>query len=105
MWTEAIRALICMLPMMLASGLSKTTYLVTLGQGGFFYSSLFLPKKTSGRFIMGTLILAFGLGLYLIGGTVAPNPWVALVFTFLICLSLKFFNQLAYRRSPSPHIL
>lgn len=82
-----------MLPMMLASGLSKTTYLVTLGQGGFFYSSLFLPKKTSGRFIMGTLILAFGLGLYLIGGTVAPNPWVALVFTFLICLSLSFLTS------------
>ena len=83
MWTEALRALICMLPMFIATGLGKTTFLVTLGQGGFFFSTLFLPKKISGRAVMGSLILALGLGFYLIGGAVAPNPWLALIFTFI----------------------
>ena len=47
MWTEAARALLCMLPMFVATGLGKTSYLVALGQGGFFFSTLFLPKKMS----------------------------------------------------------
>lgn len=93
MWTEAFRALLCMLPMLVASGFSKTTYLVALGQGGFFYSSLFLPKKTMARFVMGALIIVFGLGVYMIGGTVAPNPIQAAVFTFLICLCLSFLSS------------
>ncbi len=92
MWSEALRALLCMLPMIAASGLGKTSYLVALGQGGFFYSSLFLPKKLSARFVMGSLILALGLGFYLIGGNVASNAWVALLFTFLVCLNLSFLS-------------
>lgn len=92
MWTEACRALLCMLPMLIASGLGKTTSLVVLGQGAFFYSSLFLPKKTSARLLMGSLIVALGLGFYLIGGTVAPNPWLAIFFTFLVCLNLSFLS-------------
>lgn len=92
MWTEAVRALVCMLPMFVYSGLGKTTFLVALGQGGFFFSSLFLPKKTSGRAVMGSLILALGLGFYLIGGVVAPNPWLALIFTFMVCLNLSFLS-------------
>lgn len=92
MWTEAIRALLCMMPMFIAAGLGKTTFLVSLGQGGFFFSSLFLPKKTGGRFLMGSLILALGLGFYLMGGTVAPNPWVAVIFTFMVCLNLSFLS-------------
>ena len=92
MWTEALRALLCMLPMLLASGFSKTTYLVALGQGGFFYSSLFLPKKIAARFVMGTLILVLGLSVYLLGGTVAPNPGMAVLFTFMLCLSLSFLS-------------
>lgn len=81
-----------MLPMLIASGLGKTTSLVVLGQGAFFYSSLFLPKKTSARLLMGSLIVALGLGFYLIGGTVAPNPWLAIFFTFLVCLNLSFLS-------------
>jgi len=92
MWTEAARALICMLPMFIYSGLGKTTFLVSLGQGGFFFSTLFLPKKTAGRIIMGSLILALGLGFYLMGGAVAPNPWIALIFTFMVCLNLSFLS-------------
>lgn len=92
MWTEATRALICMLPMYVATGLGKTSYLVALGQGGFFFSTLFLPKKISGRALMGSLILALGLGFYLIGGVVAPNPLIAVLFTFMVCLNLSFLS-------------
>ncbi|HUD11583.1 MAG TPA: FUSC family protein [Candidatus Saccharimonadia bacterium] len=92
MWTEAFRALLCLTPMLVASGLGKTTYLVALGQGGFFFSALFLPKKTSGRVVMGSLILALGLGFYLIGGSVAPNPVVAVIFTLLVCINLSLLS-------------
>lgn len=92
MWTEALRALICLLPMLVAAGLGKTTFLVTLGQGGFFFSSLFLPRRISARAIMGSLILALGLGFYLIGGAVAPNPLMAVLFTFMVCLNLSFLS-------------
>jgi hypothetical protein len=92
MWTEALRALVCMLPTFFAMGLGKTSALVALGQGGFFYSSLFLPRRFSGRAIMGTLILTLGLAIYMLGGVVAPNTLMALSFTFLICISLSFLS-------------
>jgi hypothetical protein len=92
MWTEALRALACMLPMLIASGLGKASFLVTLGQGGFFYSSVFLPKKLGGRLVLGILVVSLGLGFYLIGGAVAPNPWEALFFTLLVSLNLSFLS-------------
>lgn len=92
MWSEALRALVCMLPTFAAMGMGKTSFLVSLGQGGFFFSSLFLPRKFAGRAIMGSLVIALGLGFYLMGGTVAPNPWVALIFTFLVCMNLSFLS-------------
>jgi hypothetical protein len=93
MWTEALRALVCLLPMIVATALDRTTYLVTLGQGAFFFSSLFLPRRIAGRFVMGSLVLALGLGFYLIGGAVAPYPWVAVIFTFFVCLNLSFMTS------------
>lgn len=92
MWTEALRALLCMLPMFVYSGLGETTFLVALGQGGFFFSSIFLPRPIVDRFVMGSLLMALGLGFYLMGGTVAPYPWVAILFTFLVCLNLSFLS-------------
>jgi hypothetical protein len=94
MWTEALRALVCLVPMMVATVLGQTTYLVTLGQGAFFFSSIFLPRRLGARFVLGFLVFVLGLGLefYLIGGTVAPNPWVALIFTFFVCLNLSFMS-------------
>lgn len=92
MWTEALRAFVCMLPMLVASGMGITSALVTLGQGAFFYTTIFLPKKTSARFVMGSLVVALGLGFYLIGGVVAPNPWVAVLFTFFVCFNLSFLS-------------
>ena len=93
MWSEALRALVCRLPMLVATALGQTTYLVTLGQGAFFISSLFLPRRTGARFVMGSLVLGLGLGIYLIGGTVAPYPWVALIFTFFVCLNLSYMTN------------
>jgi len=93
MWTEALRAALCMVPMIVFSIMGKTTYLVTLGQGAFLYSWLFLPKKLGGRVVMAVMMLTLGLGLYLIGGTVAPNFYMALVFTFLVCLTLSFLSN------------
>jgi hypothetical protein len=92
MWSEALRVLLCMLPMFVATGIGKTAFLVSLGQGGFFFSSLFLPKKIGARAVMGSLILALGLGFYLMGGAVAPYFWMALVFTFMVCLNLSFLS-------------
>jgi len=90
--TEALRAFVCMLPMFAYAGLGKTTFLVTLGQGGFFISTLFLPKNMGSRAVMGSLILALGLGFYLIGGAVAPNPILALIFTAMVCINLSFLS-------------
>ncbi|TQM62874.1 FUSC family protein [Humibacillus xanthopallidus] len=92
MWTEALRALVCMAPMVVYAALGHSTYLVVLGQGGFFFSSLFLPSKTEARMVMGSVILALGLGFYLMGGAVAPYPLVAVAFTFMVCLNLSFLS-------------
>jgi hypothetical protein len=92
MWTEALRALVCLIPLMVATALGQTTYLVTLGQGAFFFSTLFLPIKLGGRIVLGSLVIALGLGFYLIGGSVAPTPWIAVVFTFFVCVNLSFLS-------------
>jgi hypothetical protein len=42
---------------------------------------------------MGSLVLALGLGFYLIGGAAAPYPWVAVIFTFFVCLNLSFMTS------------
>ena len=92
MWSEALRALVCLVPLLVATALDQTTYLVTLGQGAFFFSTLFLPPKLSGRIVLGSLVVALGLGFYLIGGTVAPTPWIAVIFTFFVCVNLSFLS-------------
>ena len=92
MWTEALRALVCLIPLMVATALGQTTYLVTLGQGAFFFSTLFLPIKLGGRIVLGSLVIALGLGFYLIGGSVAPTPWIAVVFTFFVCVNLSYLS-------------
>jgi len=68
MWSEALRALVCLIPLLVATALGQTTYLVTLGQGAFFFSTLFLPRRIGGRIVLGSLVVALGLGFYLIGG-------------------------------------
>src|SRR5664279_6124845 len=55
MWSEALRALVCLIPLLVATALGQTTYLVTLGQGAFFFSTLFLPRRIGGRIVLGSL--------------------------------------------------
>lgn len=93
LWSEALRAVICMVPMLLTLPTNKTSYIVALGQGGFFYSSIFLPKRFGGRLIMGGLVVTLGLGFYLIGGNVAAHPGTALIFTFFVSLMLGFLSS------------
>jgi len=76
-----------MLPMLVAVAIGQMTYVVALGQGGFFFSSLLLPRRISGRLIMGSILIALGMGFYLMGGTVAPLPVVAVIFTFFAVLN------------------
>ena len=92
-WSEAARALLCMLPMLVAVAIGQMTYVVALGQGGFFFSSLLLPRRISGRLIMGSILIALGMGFYLMGGTVAPLPVVAVIFTFFVALNLSFLTS------------
>ena len=92
-WSEAARALLCMLPMLVAVAWGEMTYVVALGQGGFFFSSLLLPVRIGGRLIMGSILIALGLGFYLMGGTVAPMPVVAVIFTFFAALNLSFLTS------------
>jgi uncharacterized membrane protein YccC len=78
--------------MFVYSGLGETKFLVALGQGGFFFSSLWLSSRIGSRFVMGTLLLTLSLGFYLMGGTVAPHRWVAVLFMFLTCIALSFLS-------------
>jgi hypothetical protein len=92
MWTEAIRAALCMLPMFVYVGLGDEKFLVALGQGGFFFSSLWLASRIGARFVMGTLLMTVSLGFYLLGGVVSPHAWVAIIFMFLVCITLSFLS-------------
>jgi len=92
LWSQALRALVCLLPLLVATAIGQTTYLVTLGQGAFFFSTLFLPRRIGGRIVLGSLVVALGLGFYLVGGTVAPTPWIAVIFTFFVCVNLSFLS-------------
>jgi hypothetical protein len=93
MWSEAIRALCCMLPMLIAVAIHKTTFIVALGQGGFFFSSLLLPKRIRGRALMGSVLTALGLGFYLIGGNVAPIAFLAVIMTFFVSMNLSYLTS------------
>jgi hypothetical protein len=47
MWSEALRALVCLVPMMVATVLGQTTYLVTLGKGAFFLARSSCPGDSA----------------------------------------------------------
>ena len=90
--TEAVRALLCMLPMLVAAATDHLTYMVALGQGGFFMAAQFLPAKRAGRLVMGSIVLTIGLGLYLLGGNVAEHPAWAVFVTLFVALNLSFLS-------------
>jgi len=90
--TEAFRAFLCMVPMLVAAATDHVTYMVALGQGGFFMSAQFLPRKLGGRLVMGSIVFTIGLGLYLLGGNIADYPLWAVVVTFFVALNLSFLS-------------
>jgi hypothetical protein len=88
LWGEAARALLCMVPMLAAAILGQGSFVVPLGQGGFFYSATPLPKPRGLRLLVASLLGAIGLGFYLMGGNVVFHPWLAIIFTFFVAFNL-----------------
>ena len=91
-FTEAIRALVCLIPMLIALLTGQTAALSSLGQGGFYYSYLPLSKNLGSRILSLILLLSVGLGFYLIGGNVAPYKWLAVLYTFGVGIILVLLS-------------
>lgn len=91
-WNTAIRAAICMGPMLVAYVAGYDSLLVPFGQGGFFYSTLPLPKKRIERIMYLFLMLGVGVGFYLLGGTVAIYPWLAIIITFIVSVTIGLLS-------------
>jgi uncharacterized membrane protein YgaE (UPF0421/DUF939 family) len=91
--SEAIRAGLCMLPMLIAPVLGFSSIMVSLGQGGFFYSSLPVPAKTGQKMVMMFLLMGIGLGFYLIGGNVVFYFWLSILFTFMITYNIALLSS------------
>lgn len=91
-YNEAIRALLCMLPMIVALFLGQYSILSSLGQGGFYYSYLPLPEKFAGRLVNSFLLFSVGLGFYLIGGNVVQNVWLGIGYTFMVGVILVLLS-------------
>lgn len=96
-YNNALRALLCMLPMVAAYLLGMTSFIVPLGQGGFFTSTMPVANTKLERIISVCLMIAPGMGFYLIGGNVADNFIYAMFFAFaigLVCSLLTGFRYL-----------
>lgn len=91
-WSEAVRAALCMLPMALSPLLGLSEYMVPFGQAGFFYSTLPLPKYRLGRIIVSMLMLSIALSFYLLGGNIASNITLAIIFTFFVGVALVLLS-------------
>jgi fusaric acid resistance family protein len=91
-WNDAIRAALCMLPMLIAYVAGYDSLLVPLGQGGFFYSTLPLPQNRLEKIFYIFLMLGVGLGFYLLGGTIALHPWLSLLVTFIVSVTIGLLS-------------
>ena len=92
LWGEAVRAFLCMLPMLIAAILGQSALVAPLGQGGFFYGAIPLPQSRGPRLLVASLLTALGLGFYLLGGNVVFNPWLAIVFTFFVAFNIGLLS-------------
>lgn len=91
-WNSAARAAICMFPMLVAYFANYDSLLVPFGQGGFFYSTLPIPERKLEKIMYIFLMLGVGLGFYLLGGTVAHSPWLSLVVTFVVAVTIALMS-------------
>ncbi|MCA9381974.1 FUSC family protein [Candidatus Dojkabacteria bacterium] len=87
-WSEALRALVIMLPTLIFAIFGSLSLAVPLGQAGFFFSTIPLIQRRPQRLILGGIVATIGLGFYLMGGNVVFNPFVSIGFTFFIALNL-----------------
>lgn len=92
-YSEAVRAGVCMVPMIVAPIIGLSAVMVSLGQAGFFYSTLPVPSKIGQRLVMLFLILGIGLGFYLIGGNVVFYFWLSILFTFMISFNIALLSS------------
>jgi hypothetical protein len=95
-WNPALRAAIFMLPMLVAYFLGYQSLVVPLGQGGFFYSTIFLPMKRLERIIYMFLLLSFGMGIYLLGGNVGAEIVFSLIITFVFVISVGLLSGMKF---------
>lgn len=95
-WNPAVRAAIFMSPMLVAYFGGYQNMVVPLGQGGFFYSTIFLPMKRLERIIYMFLLLSFGMGIYLLGGNVAAEIIFSLVVTFVFIISVGLLSGVKF---------
>jgi hypothetical protein len=91
-WNTAIRAAICMGPMLVAYIAGYDSLLVPFGQGGFFYSTLPLPKKRIEKIMYIFLMLGVGMGFYLLGGTITIYPWISILITFIVAVTIGLMS-------------
>jgi hypothetical protein len=96
LWSEAIRAVLCLLPMLLADLFGKGSYIGPLGQAGFFVSAMFLPRTIDARLNLFLIVSTLGGGLYLLGGNVVDTPWLALVFIVMVGVMVSFMTAWEY---------
>jgi hypothetical protein len=91
-WNHAIKAAICMLPMVIAYVTGHNSLLVPFGQGGFFYSTLPLPEKRLEKLMYFFLMMGVGLGFYLLGGTAAASPLLSILITFMVAVTIAIMS-------------
>lgn len=95
-YTNAVRAFVCMLPMLIAILAGKTEWVVPLGQGGFFSSTMPVASTRYGRLLVLVFMMVPGLGLYLIGGNSASNIWLAVTYALAVGFACSLLTGFRY---------
>lgn len=93
---NAIRAFFCIFPMILAYAIGQIAWIVPMGQAGFFISTLPIAKTKIERIIMMFLMIAPGLGFYLIGGNTAEYFWLAIAYALAIGIVCGLLTNFRY---------
>ena len=96
LWSEGVRAMLCLLPMVVADLLDKRSYIAPLGQAGFFVSAMFLPRVVGERINLMLIWFTVGGGFYLLGGNVVDTPWLALTFMIAVGVVVSYMTAWQY---------
>ena len=96
LWSEGARALLCMVPMIIADVRGAEHAIAPLGQAGFFMSALFLPRTLDRRINTALVLLGVGGGFYLLGGNVVDTPWLAVMFMICVAIIASFMTAWEY---------